>query len=460
MRRVDEAIKAVVSETIPTLKDPRIGFVTVTGVVTTSDLAQATVWLSVYGGEKQQRATLAALDSAAGILQSRVNRELHLRRTPQLVFQYDQSVEHGVRMTKLIDELDPGPAEPEETSDDTETDMAAVVGALAAGDRFLVTSHENPDGDALGSLLAMHLALQQLGKDSVMVLVGGSPLPGEYAFLDLDGHGLLRELPGDAGARVLVAVDCAQETRLTDDRLLEAGMVVNVDHHHDNTRFGTVNLVDDEASSTAEVLADVFAGLGVAPDPPIAEALYAGLVTDTGRFQYTNTTPKALRLAADLLEAGRGLHASSRGLRVDAVREGEAAGARPRPGASSTRRAGSSSPISSATTSEVGAVEPYSEGIIDVLRAVEGAELAALIREPPRGDGHVAQDLAALLDDRVDVSAIARQSAAEGIAQAAGFSSDLSIEEITAFIVARSPPPGTPRTGLRWRSRRASSRPA
>jgi len=117
LRRVDEAIKAVVSETIPTLKDPRIGFVTVTGVVTTSDLAHATVWLSVYGGEKQQRATLAALDSAAGILQSRVNRELHLRRTPQLAFQYDQSVEHGVRMTKLIDDLDPGP---EQADDDTE----------------------------------------------------------------------------------------------------------------------------------------------------------------------------------------------------------------------------------------------------------------------------------------------------------------------------------------------------
>jgi ribosome-binding factor A len=117
LRRVDEAIKEVVSETIPTLKDPRIGFVTVTGVVTTSDLAQATVWLSVYGGEKQQRDTLAALESAAGLLQARVNRQLHLRRTPQLVFHYDQSVEQGVRMSKLIDDLDPGP---EETSDDTE----------------------------------------------------------------------------------------------------------------------------------------------------------------------------------------------------------------------------------------------------------------------------------------------------------------------------------------------------
>ena len=117
MRRVDESIKAVVSETIPSLKDPRVGFVTVTGVDTTSDLAQATVWLSVYGGEKQRGATLAALESAAGLLQARVNQELHLRRTPHLLFQYDRSVEHGVRMTKLIDELDPGP---EETSDDAD----------------------------------------------------------------------------------------------------------------------------------------------------------------------------------------------------------------------------------------------------------------------------------------------------------------------------------------------------
>jgi ribosome-binding factor A len=120
LRRVDEAIKAVVSETIPTLKDPRIGFVTVTGVVTTSDLAQATVWLSVYGGEKQQRDTLAGLERAAGLLQARVNRQLHLRRTPQLIFQYDRSVEQGVRMTKLIEELDPGPEETSETSDDLE----------------------------------------------------------------------------------------------------------------------------------------------------------------------------------------------------------------------------------------------------------------------------------------------------------------------------------------------------
>ncbi len=119
MRRVDEAIRAVVSETIPSLKDPRIGFVTVTGVVTTSDLAQATVWLSVYGGSKQRAATLTALESAAGILQARVNHDLRLRRTPQLIFQYDPSVEDGVRMSKLIDDLDPGPADVSGDDDDS-----------------------------------------------------------------------------------------------------------------------------------------------------------------------------------------------------------------------------------------------------------------------------------------------------------------------------------------------------
>ena len=111
-----------------------------------------------------------------------MNSQLHLRRTPQLLFEYDQSVEHGVRMTKLIDDLDPGPEIPDvlqrRPMSQTTTDIAAVADALRAGERFLVTSHENPDGDALGSLLAMHLALVELGKDSVMVLAGAAPLPG------------------------------------------------------------------------------------------------------------------------------------------------------------------------------------------------------------------------------------------------------------------------------------------
>ena len=119
MRRVDEAVKQVLSETIPTLKDPRIGFVTVTAVETTRDLDHAKVWLSVFGSEKQRDRTLQALDGASGVLQAQVNRQLKLRRTPQLEFVHDRAVEHGVRMTHLIDELTP-PDEPAAEDDDGE----------------------------------------------------------------------------------------------------------------------------------------------------------------------------------------------------------------------------------------------------------------------------------------------------------------------------------------------------
>ena len=207
-----------------------------------------------------------------------------------------------------------------------------------------------------------------------------------------------------------MAVDCAQETRLTDDRLLEAAVVVNVDHHHDNTRFGTANLVAAEASSTAELLADVFTGLGVTLTPAIAEALYAGLVTDTGRFQYANTTPKALRLAADLLEAGADLQRVFQGVyeSMEFAKVKLLARALDRAALHEQGRVVVSYLVRSDFT-EVGAVEPYSEGIIDVLRAVEGAELAALIREPPRGGSPARKVSLRSSTDRVDVSAIARQ---------------------------------------------------
>ena len=105
MRRVNESVRAVVAEGVRELKDPRIGLVTVTGVRVTPDLREATVYVSVLGGDRKRRATLAGLQSAHAVLQTRINRELTLKRTPQLTFQYDESVERGVRMSALIDEL-------------------------------------------------------------------------------------------------------------------------------------------------------------------------------------------------------------------------------------------------------------------------------------------------------------------------------------------------------------------
>jgi len=112
MRRVNESIRQVLSEAVPELKDPRIGFVTVTGVVTAADLRQATVYVSVLGNEQQRESTLRGLTAAHGVLQSSIAHELKLKRTPQLAFAYDPSVERGVRMTKLIDELAPDDDDP------------------------------------------------------------------------------------------------------------------------------------------------------------------------------------------------------------------------------------------------------------------------------------------------------------------------------------------------------------
>jgi phosphoesterase RecJ-like protein len=316
-------------------------------------------------------------------------------------------------------------------------DIEAVASALREHDRFVVTSHENPDGDALGSLLGAHLALRELGKDSVMVMEGPAPLPAEYAFLDLDRRGLLRVRPPDHGERVVLAVDCAQASRVADETLLTGvPLLVNVDHHHDNTRFGDVNLVAADASSTGEALSDVFRVLGVGLTPEIAEALYVAVVTDTGRFQYSNTTPKALRLAADLVEAGvdvqkvfQGVYETiqfaklkllARALERAAVHEGGDVVV---------------SYLLRTDFDEVGAEEPYSEGIIDSLRAVEGAELSALIREPPRDAGPARKVSLRSSVDEIDVSAIARAFGGGGHRQAAGFSSDRSIEEITETVV-------------------------
>jgi len=116
MRRVNEAVREVLSEGIGDLKDPRIGFVTVTGVSTTSDLRQATVYVSVLGSDRKRDASIRGLESSRGVLQSRLNRELHLKRTPQLSFEYDPTVERGVRLSQMIDELTPDEPDDDERS--------------------------------------------------------------------------------------------------------------------------------------------------------------------------------------------------------------------------------------------------------------------------------------------------------------------------------------------------------
>jgi bifunctional oligoribonuclease and PAP phosphatase NrnA len=320
-------------------------------------------------------------------------------------------------------------------SSDSTDGVQAVADAIRSHDRFVVVTHENPDGDALGSMLATALGLRALGKDVVMYLSGRAPTPAEYRFLDLSD--LRRELPDDLGERVLLAVDCANERRIGEENtgVDRAKLVLNVDHHHDNSQFGDVALIDAHASSTAEIVRDVLRELDVPLTTDIAAALYVGLVTDTGRFQYTNTTPKALRLAAELVEAGADVH----GIFVHVYETVQFAKLKLL--ARALERAqlfeGGRLVVSYLLKddfSDVGAEEPYSEGIIDSLRAVEGSEMVALIREPPNDGGPARRISLRSSHDEVDVSAIARKQGGGGHRQAAGFSSDQPVDEIIEFL--------------------------
>jgi phosphoesterase RecJ-like protein len=328
---------------------------------------------------------------------------------------------------------------------ETKSDLRKVAEAIRGNDRFLLVTHENPDGDALGSVLAMKLALEQLGKDVRMYLSGKTPLPPEYAFMPLEE--LRRELPEDVNARVLVALDCANQRRIGPDpeALLDrVRLVLDIDHHHDNSRYGDVNLIAGTASSTGEILGDLFKELDVRLTREIAEALYIAVVTDTGRFQYANTTSKALRLAAELVEAGADVHRIFRGVyeSVDFAKLKLLARALDHASVFEGGRMVVAY-LDRRDFDAAGVEEPYSEGIIDYLRSVEGAELAALIREPPTQNGPTRRVSLRTSTEDVDVSAIARKSGGGGHRQAAGFSSEASVAEITEFIrrefVAQAP---------------------
>jgi bifunctional oligoribonuclease and PAP phosphatase NrnA len=314
--------------------------------------------------------------------------------------------------------------------------VSEVAESLRSADRFLLTTHENPDGDALGSLLAMHHVLTSLGKDSVMFLASKEfPLPVEYRFLPLEE--VFHEAPVDLVDRDLVFLDCGNIDRMPVDWLQrDESTTINIDHHHDNTRFGTLNLVDVDASSTAEIVFALARELGAELTPDIAQALYVGLVTDTGRFMYENTTARTHQIAAELIEAGVDVDDTYRRLYEKVPLEKLRLVQRAL--ASVETHADGALVISSVTAEDYaasGASEVHTEGIIDYLRSVDGARVAAMVRDKDDGPSLRKVSLRSI-DGDVDVSVIAREKGGGGHTRAAGFSTDLPYDELIEFLSA------------------------
>ena len=313
---------------------------------------------------------------------------------------------------------------------------AQMLDELRGAERFLLATHENADGDALGSLTGMQLVLSALGKDAVAYMAPDEfPLPYEYRFIQIEN--LVTEPPADLDDRTIVFLDCGNIDRNPAEALKRDGAhILNIDHHHDNTHFGTVDYVVPEASCTAEILWDLMKGLGVKATQPIAEALYVGLVTDTGKFMYENTGTCAHVMAADMIAAGIDVHDIYRRL-YEGVPQGKLELlAR---GLTGVRRFdGGLLTVTHLTREDyasAGADESYSEGVVDHLRSVAGTAVAGLVRDLLSAEATSKRKVSLrATDDRVDVSRIARAQGGGGHRRAAGFSTDMEFPELVDFL--------------------------
>jgi phosphoesterase RecJ-like protein len=313
----------------------------------------------------------------------------------------------------------------------------AAAAAVRAAPRVVVAAHENPDGDAIGSMIGAVRGLRAAGIDAVGVRAPDE-LPREYRWLD-EGDTATTAPAGDGW--LLLAVDCGSEARIAAPAGVREGaaLVVDLDHHHDNTRFGDINIVDSEAACSAMMVRELLGRLGVGLTPAIATPLYVGLVSDTGRFQYSNTDARAFFAAAELVGTGaqpqevfqrvyESVQASKLRLLARALDRIE------------LRLGGRLAVtwLTRADIAETGADEAATDGVIDSLRAIEGVEVAAFIREASNGARHKVSLRSA--NGLVDVSRIARAGGGGGHPRAAGFSSDLGRPELVALIEREAGP--------------------
>lgn len=301
-----------------------------------------------------------------------------------------------------------------------------VAQALAKAERIAASSHVNPDGDSVGSLLALTMALRGLGKRVHSCLPNPESYPPQYDFLpgrDL----LLQELQFPDDIEIFMALDCSNFDRLADVRKYAESvpLLFNVDHHEDNNYYGAMDLVDPHASSTSELVFKIIKAGGWQITPDIATCLYTGILTDTGRFQHRNTSPETFAIASELAEAGADIFRVAR-----EIYENESL--------AYTRLLGLAleratllekygliySFITRDDLKRTGAVLAETEDMIDHLRAVRGAKIAALLKELK--NGRVRVSLRTREDDHV--GPIARLMGGGGHAMAAGYTSDKDIE--------------------------------
>ena len=307
-------------------------------------------------------------------------------------------------------------------------DLAAVCRRMRVETAAALAIHENPDADAVGAAVGMLDLFRQIDVPAALYVSPGETLPLQGMVLNHVTP--MREMP--PSGRALYVVDCGSRDRIALPLPTWDGFVVNIDHHHDNTRFGDLVFVRGAASSASEMVCDIARGLGLAPSLPAATALYAGISFDTGHFRHDSTSAATFRCAAWLEELGVEVtrvyaelyeRRSLAALRLWArAVDGAVAAADGR---------ALIAPLSNADYAATSATSDQTEGIVESLRSVAGVEVAALVREQGEGSAGVR---VSIRSSTLDVSAVAALRGGGGHRLAAGFSSDDGLEEVIAWL--------------------------
>jgi phosphoesterase RecJ-like protein len=257
------------------------------------------VFFCTPGTVEEREQSRQGLQSAAGFIRKTLLKRLTLRIVPELEFVYDKSLDEGDKIERLLAQVrktegwdDPARAR---------GSSAEVAAALKVHQRFLITSHTNPDGDAIASTLALGMILAKLGKQAVCY--NPDPVPVNYRFLS--GLGDLQTSFGEGSFDATVVLDCSELDRVGPLPAPERrGALIGIDHHLSAKPLGQAHYLDPAASSIGEMIDQVLTDLDVELDPPLATCLYTSILSDTGSFRYSNTTPAALRAAARMVAAG------------------------------------------------------------------------------------------------------------------------------------------------------------
>lgn len=314
-------------------------------------------------------------------------------------------------------------------------DLIRVAAAIKKASKVVILTHAQPDGDAIGSALGLALILRKAGKQALVAWADKSAIPEQYAFLP--GQEFLSDLDKlTAEPDLVIAIDCGAADRLgaAIDVFLKAKVSINIDHHRNNKGFAAINVVDAGYASAAEMIYELGKMLGIEPDIDIALNLYAGIVTDTGRFQYSNTTEHSFLTAAKLIKVGvdpamvfRNVYESTSLTRLKlAARAFEAAVFDAEIGFIHTV-------ITKEDLKSVGAGISDAENVIDSLRAVAGVRVAAVLKDT---NGKLRVSLRSTGD--IDVGAIAEAKGGGGHKLAAGYNTNMkpskAIEELRQTI--------------------------